>query len=67
MHLIIQPAHVFPFSNSAMKGNYGTRRILYYDIAAQTITEPPCVSLLEPNQAFNIVGFLRCSTNVNSS
>jgi hypothetical protein len=26
-----------------------------------------CVSLLEPNQAFRIVGFLGCSPNVNSS
>jgi hypothetical protein len=40
MHLIIQPVHVLPCSNLAMKGNNGTNRILYHDIAAQTITEP---------------------------
>jgi hypothetical protein len=29
-----------------MKGNNGTNRILYHDIAAQTITEPsPCFSI----------------------
>jgi hypothetical protein len=33
--------HALPCSNSAMKGNNGTNRILYHDIAAQTITEPP--------------------------
>jgi hypothetical protein len=38
MHLITQPC-----SNSVMMGNNGTNRILYHDIAAQTITEsPPC-------------------------
>jgi hypothetical protein len=31
----------------------------YHDIAAQTITERPPVSLLEPNQAFLIVGLYR--------
>jgi hypothetical protein len=31
-----------------MKGNNGKNGILYYDIAAQTITELPHVSLLEP-------------------
>jgi hypothetical protein len=48
MHLITQPVHVLPCSNSVTKGNNGTNRILYHDIAAQTITEPPRVSLLEP-------------------
>jgi hypothetical protein len=45
MHLITQPVrvHILPFSNSAMKGNNGTNRVLYHDIAVQTITErPPC-------------------------
>jgi hypothetical protein len=41
MHLITQPLHILLCSNSAMKGNNGTDRILYHDIAAQTITEPP--------------------------
>jgi hypothetical protein len=50
MHLITQPVHILPCSNSAMKGNNGTSRILYRDIAAQTIiTPPPCVSLLKPD------------------
>jgi hypothetical protein len=31
----------YPNCNSAMKGNDGTNRILYHDIAAQIITEPP--------------------------
>jgi hypothetical protein len=31
-----------------MEGNNGTNKILYHDIAAQTITYPPRVSLLEP-------------------
>jgi hypothetical protein len=47
MHMIIQPVHVLPCSNSAIGGNNETNRILYNDIAAQTITEPPSVSLLE--------------------
>jgi hypothetical protein len=62
MHLITQPVHVPPCSNSAMKGNNGTNRILYHDIAAK-ITEPPRVSCW--NQAFRVVGFLGCSPNVN--
>jgi hypothetical protein len=41
MHLITQPVHASPCSNSAMKGNNGTNRILYHDIAGQTITKPP--------------------------
>jgi hypothetical protein len=35
------PITQLPCSNSAMKGNNGTNRILYHDTAAQTITEPP--------------------------
>jgi hypothetical protein len=65
MHLITQPAHVLPYSNSAMKGNNGTKRILYHDIAAQTITDPPVFYCW--NQVSRIVGFLVCSPNVNSS
>jgi hypothetical protein len=38
---ITQPVHVLPYSNSAMKDNNGTYKILYHDTAAQTITEPP--------------------------
>jgi hypothetical protein len=38
MHLITQPVHVLPCSNSATKGSNGINRILYHDIAAQTIT-----------------------------
>jgi hypothetical protein len=41
MHLITQSVQVLPCSNSAMEGNNGTNRMLYHDIAAQTITEPP--------------------------
>jgi hypothetical protein len=41
MHLITQPAYVLPCSNSAMNGNNGNNRILYHDIAVQTITKPP--------------------------
>jgi hypothetical protein len=41
MRLITQPACTFPCSNSAMEDNNGTNRILYHDINAQTITEPP--------------------------
>jgi hypothetical protein len=53
-------------SNSAMKGNNGTHRILYHDIAAQTITEP-CPVFQYWNQAFRIVGYLGCSPNISSS
>jgi hypothetical protein len=45
MQLIAQPVHVLPCSNSAMKGNNGTNRTLYYDTAARTIIEPPRVLL----------------------
>jgi hypothetical protein len=41
MQLIIQPVQVLPCSNSAMNGNNETSRILYHDIDAETITEPP--------------------------
>jgi hypothetical protein len=62
MHLITQPVHVLPCSNSAMKGNNGTNRVQYHDIAAQTIIElPPCFT------RFWIVGFPVCSPNANSS
>jgi hypothetical protein len=36
MRLITQPVRILPCSNSAMN-----IRILYHDIATQTITEPP--------------------------
>jgi hypothetical protein len=43
MHLITHPVHVLLSKNSAMNGNNGTNRILYHNIAAETITEPsPC-------------------------
>jgi hypothetical protein len=42
MHLSTQPVHLFPCSN------YKTNRILYHDIASQTIIETPLISLLEP-------------------
>jgi hypothetical protein len=33
-------------SNLAMKGNNGTNRILYHDVAVKTTTEPPpCFSV----------------------
>jgi hypothetical protein len=40
-YLITQSVRILPCSNSAMKCNNGTNRILYHNIAAQTITEPP--------------------------
>jgi hypothetical protein len=65
-HLITQPVHAFPCSNSTMKDNNGTNRIQYHDIATQTITEPPpCFTVW--NQAFRIVGFLAYSQNVKLS
>jgi hypothetical protein len=54
---------ILPCSNSTMKGNNGTDRILYHDIAAQTVTSPV---FHYRNQAFRIVGFLGCSPDVNS-
>jgi hypothetical protein len=63
MHLFTQPANLLPCSNSAINGNDETNRILYYDIAVETIIDLPHVSLLEP--AFRIVGFLGCFANVN--
>jgi hypothetical protein len=59
--------YVLRCNNSAMKGKNGTSSILYHDTTAKTITELPRVSLLEPNHAFRILGFLGCSPNVNSS
>jgi hypothetical protein len=41
MHLFTQPAHLLPCSNSAIKRINETNRILYYDIAVETIIEPP--------------------------
>jgi hypothetical protein len=41
MHLITQPVHVKPSSNSATRGNNRTNRILYHDIAVRTMSEPP--------------------------
>jgi hypothetical protein len=67
MHLITQPVNVTPSTNLVMTGANWTKRVLYHDTAAQTITEPPMCLTLKPNQAFRIVGFLVCSTNVNSS
>jgi hypothetical protein len=58
--------YVFPCSNSAMKGNNGTNRILYHDIAAQTINRTSPVFHCW-NQAFRSVVFLVCSPNVNCS
>jgi hypothetical protein len=57
MHLIRQSVHIPPYSNSAMKRNNGTNRILNDDIAAETITKPPpCFTV--GTQAFRIVDFL---------
>jgi hypothetical protein len=80
MYLITQPVHVIPCSNSAMKGNNGTNRILYHDIAARTMVEPPRYSLLEPgipdcrlpcafskHKLFLISRFLGCDTIVYPS
>jgi hypothetical protein len=39
--MITQHVHIFPCSNLAIKVNNGNNRILYHDIAAKTITEPP--------------------------
>jgi hypothetical protein len=41
MNLITQSVQVVPFSNLAMRDNNERNRILYHDIAAQIITEPP--------------------------
>jgi hypothetical protein len=59
------PVHVLSCSNSTIKGNNGTNRILYHDKASQTITEPPMFHWW--NQAFQILNFLECSPNINSS
>jgi hypothetical protein len=61
MHLITQPVHIPPFSNSAMKGNDTVPR---YCCTTHHRTSPMfhCWNL-----AFQIVGFLGCSPNVNSS
>jgi hypothetical protein len=58
MHMITQPVHLPPCSNSAMKGNNGTDRILYDDIAAHTITEPPPCSTVGSRQALLICRLL---------
>jgi hypothetical protein len=40
-------SHVLSCSNSVIKGNNETNRILYHDIAAQTITESlPCFTVI---------------------
>jgi hypothetical protein len=65
--MITQPVHILPCNNSAMKCYNKTSRILYHDIAAQTITEPPPCFTVGTRHAFWIVGFLGCSPNVNSS
>jgi hypothetical protein len=67
MHLITQPVHILPSSNLVMKCNNGTNRILYHNIAAQTITEPPSCFTVGTRHAFWIVGFLACSPNVDCS
>jgi hypothetical protein len=41
MHVITQPVHVLPCSNSVIEAKIGASRILYHDIVDQTITEPP--------------------------
>jgi hypothetical protein len=54
MHLITQPVHILPCSNSAMKGNNGPTEY--------------CIMILLPKPTQNrIVGFLGCSPNVNST
>jgi hypothetical protein len=59
----IQPVHVFPCSNSAMKGNNGINRSRYcYPNHLRTFPMFHCW-----NQAFRIVGFLGCSSNINAS
>jgi hypothetical protein len=64
MHLIAHPVHIFPCSNSAMKGNDGTNRIPRYCCQNhnRTFTVFHCW-----NQAFRIVGFFGRSPNTNSS
>jgi phosphatidylinositol kinase/protein kinase (PI-3 family) len=64
MHLITQPVHVFPCSNSPMKGKDGTNRTPRYCCPNHHKTSPVFHCW---NQAFRIVGFLVCSPNVNSS
>jgi hypothetical protein len=49
-----------------MKSNNGTNRVLYHDIAAQTIREPPpCFNYWR--KAIRIAGILGFSPNVYSS
>jgi hypothetical protein len=62
MHLIIQTVHVL-----AMKGNNGTNRHCATILLPKPSHSLLRVSLLEPNQAFRIVGFLGWPPNVNSS
>jgi hypothetical protein len=49
-----------------MKVNKGTNRILFDDIAAQAITEPPACFAVGTRKAFLIVDFLGCSPNINT-
>jgi hypothetical protein len=37
MHLITQPAHIFPYSNSAMKGNNGTNNTILLPKPSQNL------------------------------
>jgi hypothetical protein len=64
MHLITQPVHVLPRSNSAMKVNNWTNRIPRYCYLNHHRTSPVFHFW---NQAFRIVGFLGCTPNVKSS
>jgi hypothetical protein len=64
MHLITQPVHVLPCSNSAMKGNNGTKRIPWYCWPNHHGSSPVFHCW---NQTFQIAVLLGCSPNVNSS
>jgi hypothetical protein len=62
MHLITQPIHVFPCSNSAMKLNNGTNTIPRYCSPNHHKTSPMFHCW---NQAFRIIDFFGCSPNVS--
>jgi hypothetical protein len=61
MHLITQPVNVLPCSSSAIKGDNGTKRIprYWWPNRHRTSSVFHCW-----NQAFRILGVLRCYPNV---
>jgi hypothetical protein len=64
LHLVTQPVHLLPCSNSDMEDNNGTNRIPRYCCPNHHRTSAVFHCW---NQASRIVGFAGCSPNVNSS